>query len=265
MRAVDRDIWATAGAALVCAAAAVSVPVTAVRAVFAVPLCLVLPGYAITQAAFTWRRSPGLQTLMLVPALSLATLAVGSLLLDAAPGGLRLGSWATFLIAVVLSGCGVAVARRGLGTFEPRPRTFRRIRPADALLVGVAASAAIAALVVSRIPLPARNAVGYTQLSMLSSGTPSSPAVRIDVRSGEQHVTTYRLLLASGSGSPTVVDSRLTLRPGGGTEITVPLVPLSSGAPALVIAQLYRLGGSAPYRRVTALIQPPPVGRTTSH
>jgi Protein of unknown function (DUF1616) len=254
---LDRDLRLVLSATIVCVAVVLAVPTTAVRAVFAVPLCLVLPGYALTAAVFARQRVRAAQTLMLALALSLASLALGSLLLEVLPGGLRIGSWALLIALVVLAATIVAAVRRvpGSAPSPRRPPTPPRLRDAVLLLIGLLSASA--ALVVSRIPLPAHNAVGYTELWMLPHGTPQAPAVRIGVLSAEQHQTTYLLVLQAGPGRAAIVDPQLTLRPGGASEFEVPLTAAPGGVPALVTARLYEAGSAAVYRHVTAVIAPP--------
>ena len=94
MKPDNRDLLVVAAAAPVCAALALAVPVAPVRILAAVPLCLVLPGYALTAAIFARREISGLQYSLLALALSLSTLVLGSLVLDLSPGGIRSGTWA---------------------------------------------------------------------------------------------------------------------------------------------------------------------------
>lgn len=251
-----RDMWTAVAAALLCAAMVIAIPYTAVRAVFAVPLCLVLPGYALSAAAFAHRPVRGPQRLMLVLSLSLSVLAVGAVLLDVAPGGLRLASWAALLLLVVVAGCIAAVVRRRAGLTPAAVHwSWPRLRRGDLVLLGIAAVVIAGALSFSRVLLPAPNAIGYTQLWMLPTGSRSTPTLRIGVRSAEQHRSTYRLVLAVGSGRPVPV-TRLTLRPGAASEINVPL----SNAPrtaTIVAAELYKLGSRGIYRQVTAVVGGP--------
>jgi hypothetical protein len=257
---VDRDLRMVIGAALVCGAVVVSVQVTVVRVLFAVPLCLVLPGYAIAAATFGPTRPAATRMLMLVPALSLSTLVVGSLLLDLLPGGIRLGSWTILLVVVVIAGAGVAIVRRVGSRRPPRRATRLRLRARDVILLLFAALAMGGALALSRTPLPAHKAIGYTSLWMLQSGTAYAPAVRIGVRSAELHPTTYRLTLTTGSGPPAVVDPALTLAPGEASTVNVPLILATPSNRTLVTAQLYRAGSPDVYRHVSTLVSPPPSG-----
>jgi hypothetical protein len=263
VNAIDRDLLASAAAALMCAAVVVLVNVDAIRAVFAVPLCLILPGYAITVATFVRPRLGGQRTVMLTPALSLATLVLGALLLDAVPGGLRLASWTILLLLVVLGACAVAGIRRG-GRSLRAERTWRLcIRSTDALWLVLALVGICGALALSRWPLPGKNASGYAQMWMLSNGTPAAPSVQIGVASNAQHPATYRIALVTGSGKPSVVEPSLTLAPGQQTAITVPLTGIR-GPQTIVTAELFKDGLPGVYRRVSALISPPPGTQTST-
>jgi hypothetical protein len=226
---------------------------TAVRVLFAVPLCFALPGYGLAMATFGKRPPRALDTFLLTPTLSIATLVIGAVLLDLMPGGIRIGSWAVLLMLVVVVACALAVMRRADATLPARQIQLPRASASQSTLLVAALVAACGALVLSRVPLSAVNAIGYSQLWMNSVGTPVAPAVHIGVRSAEAHTTTYRLVLISGSGRPRAVDTRLTLRPGGHAAETVRLLNLP-GLQAIVTAELYKLGSPHVYRYVTAVV-----------
>jgi len=136
----------------------------------------------------------------------------------------------------------------------PTVRGLRlRMSPLQALMLLVALLLAAAALVASRIPLAAPNAIGYTQLWMFSTGTPAAPSVKIGVKSAEQHPLAYRLVVSTGSGAPIVVEADMRLRPGKGTVFNIPLFNVPRPE-SLVIVRLYRLGKHGVYRQVTALV-----------
>jgi hypothetical protein len=103
----------------------------------------------------------------------------------------------------------------------------------------------------SRIPVAATNAQGYTQLWMSSSGTSSAPAVRVGIQSSEQRVTTYRLIVRGNGGEPLFVKPQITLAPGATTTITAPVRGLKRGR-TLVTAELSNSDLTNVYRRVTA-------------
>jgi Protein of unknown function (DUF1616) len=251
----SRDLWFVAVAAAICAAVALAVPVTVLRTVAAVPLCLVLPGYALTRAIFARRPITGSQLSVLTLALSLSTLVLGSLVLDLSPGGIRTGTWAALLLVVILAATAVAMLRRR-GAEAPPPSPVRlRLRPSDVGLLLVAALIVASALTLSRLPLKASSALGYTQMWMLPSGTQLAPAVRIGVTSAEKTDTTYRLEVVGPSGHATVIDPQLRLAPGGTYTVSVELSGTRSRQ-SVVEANLYKADSNAVYRRVSAVLPP---------
>ena len=249
---MDRDLLRVAAAAAVCAAVAVAVPVTAVREIAAIPLCLVLPGYALTEAIFARTALPGPHRLLLSLTLSLAALALGTLLLNYMPGGIRESTWVVFLLVVVLGGCVVAGWRRGEG-----PR--RASRPMFGVGVGVGAWARLAgalllagaAIVIAWTPFNAENAVGYTQFWMLPG---SGGGLELGIRSQEHDATTYRVVLDSGPRR-TTVSSRLALEPGEDRVFHLTANPrVTGGAKRLTALLFLQDRPGRPYRRVTALL-----------
>ena len=253
-----RDLKAAAAAALACTLAALTVPLEAISILAAAPLVLLLPGYAITEAAFGPRRLAGAQLLALSIGTSLAALVVGSLLLNFMPGGIRAATWAPLLALVVLVACEIAARRRG--SWRP---DFARLRPhlsrSDGLLAAGALVAVLAALLLAWTVLPAKHALGYTQFWMLPTGNAHHPGVRIGVVSQEQKPTSYEVVLES-SRSRSLVASGLVLRPGDSRVINVPIVASGATRPgARLAAFLYRSDQlHAPYRRVTAYVPSSP-------
>jgi Family of unknown function (DUF6541) len=243
----------TVAGALICVVAVVVIPINVVRALFAVPLCLVLPGYAISRAAFAGNSLSGLQALLLTPALSLAALALGSVLLNLIPDGLTLAGWTCLLLVIVLGCCAVALRRERHDASTRVPMRRPRVRPVDALLLAVAMIVAGGAFALAKTPLSAPNAIGFTQMWMFSSGTPSAPAVRIGVRSVEKRAATFRLVVTTGTGRPSVVFSHLRLGPGDEVRVNVPLKRLRS-LQSIVAANLFIDGGRSVYRTTTALV-----------
>lgn len=248
-------------ATALCAVVVLIVPPVAVRTIFAVPLCLVFPGWALTAAVFGPAQLERRQELMLTLAFSLITLVLGSLILDLLPGGLTRVSW-TVLLALVVFGA-VAVARHRLRRAAPREarRPAIRLRRRDLALLAFAAAAILAAFALSRVQLGARNVVGYTALWMLPAGSQRTNDVDIGVISDELRPATYRLELLDGAGD-TVVASRLTLKPGQQARFTVPLTvltmhPVRHALPVAPTAILYKSGIPGVYRQVTGSIPPP--------
>jgi uncharacterized membrane protein len=249
-----RDLIAASATAVLCAAIALVVPLEGLQIVAAVPLSLVLPGYAITVAVFGQRPLPPPYLLLLSVALSLAALATGTLLLNYV-GGLRAASWAVLLVAVVLGGCFIAGWHRRVQAGTRLPRLQLGIRRADgALLVG-AFLAALVALALAWTPLPVKNAVGYTELWMLPNEGPKAPGVRVGVVSQSQHRTAYRLeLRIEGQDRP--VSTQLVLDPGQRRVLEVPVSRPTPNDFVRVSASLFRRDRPGTvYRRATGWVR----------
>ena len=263
MRA-QRDLIAAIAAAALCALVALAVPLEAVSVLAALPLCFLLPGYAVTTAVFGPDPLPRQQTFLLTLGLSLTTLATGALLLNYLPGGIRGGSWAGLLFLVVLA-CSLVAARRrttelrhssaGPAPAWPGPHWPRlRLRARDGAMLGGAAICVVAALVLSWTPLPAKNVVGYTQLWMLSGTDSAGAKVRVGVGSDEVERRAYRLEVRERGGGP-LFSEHLVLKPGQQFVKTVRLGEPPSNGRARVVALLYReKRPNKIYRRTTGWV-----------
>jgi hypothetical protein len=246
-----RDLRLVAVATVLCAALSVITPLGAVRIIFAAPLALFLPGYAIAAAASRRRPLGWPELLPLSVGISLAALALGSILLNYTPGGLRGGPWALLLTLVTLGSCWVAALRRP--TNRPRRATTVMPKPAPAVAIlsagGVAM--AIAALILAQTTLHADGAFGYTQLWMIPPAQ-SNRAARIGVTSEQQRPTAYRLVATLGDGSPPLNRS-FTLSPGESQLLS--LEPASSTQAVPVVARLYKRGRpDEVYRQVSGWV-----------
>jgi hypothetical protein len=246
-----RDLELVVGAALVCALAALALPFEAVEILFALPLTLFLPGYAIAAACFARRPLPWPTLILLSLALSLSVLALATLVLNYVPGGVRESSWALLLVLVVVNGCRVAALRRppapeGTTTW-PRPRPSRP----QALLLAGGGVAALAALILAMTPLPADNALGYTELWISTKDNGAGETVaQIGVRSQEQRRVSYFLRVSFGGGKPTI--RLFELSPGESDTAFVQGPPTDGALP--VVASLFRQERPTKiYRRVVAV------------
>jgi uncharacterized membrane protein len=253
MRFPHRDLLAVTAGAAVSALIVLTVPVTAIRAAFALPLCFVLPGYAATAAIFGRSKPGGARLTMLVLAMSLATLVLGSLVLDV-PRGLRAGPWVGLLTAVVVATSAIAWRRRGESEPVTRPLPRLTVGTGNALLLAIALLGTTSAIVLSEVPLRAAHALGYTELWL--TGPDKMSLLRIGVTSAEQHATTYRLEVRVGSAAPTVVAPDLTLRPAEQKRFTVRVPTRVSGSQPEAVAILYKAGDPEVYRSATARLPP---------
>jgi len=249
-----RDLGLACAGALLCALVALLFPSEAVRLVFAAPLTLLLPGYAIAAATFAQRDLDRPRTLLVSLCLSLSTLAVGALLLNYAPGGIRALSWALLLLAIVFGFARAAALAR------PTPRTARprlpRAAPAGLVLVGLGAVAAVVALVLSATTVPADQAVGYTELWVLPDGPARSGDLQVGVGSEERRAVPYDLLVKVGERP--LVRRSFVLGPGQ-TRVTHLATGATPGAaPVPVVATLLRQNQiDRIYRRVKNWIPAP--------
>jgi uncharacterized membrane protein len=262
-----RDLRAVLLGAVVCALIAVVIPFWPVRVLAAVPLLLLLPGFAVTQASFARNRPPWPMLPMLSIGLSLSLLAVGVVVLHVLPGRFGEASWVGWALLVTLAGCLVAAARRPpaaertapAGRPPRRPRRLRRVPLAGSLpreqtaMLAVAGLALIATVFVSAHVWPARNAIGYTRLWMLPSKADAKvPHVTIGVENDEHEESVYRLVLDVG-GVKSI--RRMDLDPGRIRIWRVrPVVP-DAGKETHVVARLYIDDDPYKvYRRVTGWI-----------
>ena len=243
-----KDLRLVLAAAALCAVLAVFLPVDVLRLVFALPLVLFLPGYALAAAIFARERLEAPKMALLAAGLSLTVLPLGALVVNYAPGGIGAGSWAILLVLVVLAACRAAALRR------PRARDTALAMPklalgrARAAIFGLAALVAVAAMVLAFVPLSAKNAIGYTALWIKPSG---HTAASIGVRSDEQQGGDYRLDIRIGSSSSPIV-RRFSLDPGQSRIVRVDGGAGAAGRP--VSAVLFRSGHPAAYRRVATWI-----------
>ena len=226
------------------------------RAFLAMPLVLVLPGYALTRALFR-DKEPGLvERTVLALGLSIVTAGLVSLLLYVTPFELTLGSWAAGLALVTVGAVIADSARASVGADEPRsvlPHPARLLPRSPAIVaLGLASAGLVAAAVVlARTPLSSPAARGYTALWLTRD--PHSPAAILGVRSEEHERTRYVLQLVL----PTRVTRRhLALSPGQTWQVRLPDTRRAA-------ASLYRVGHRGVYRSVH-LTSPTASNRTSS-
>jgi uncharacterized membrane protein len=245
------DLTVAVAAAATCALLVIVLPWEGARMVAAVPLALILPGYAITAASFAPRPPEGALTLLLSIALSVSTLVLASLILHLFEG-LRRVPWALLLFAVVLAGTLVAARRRG-GTSSPAVLRRRpRLRRLDAALLAGAVLALAATVAVSATTLPADKAAGHTRLWMLPYENRDHGGMRIGVVSQERKAHRYVLELRVGQRRSY---TSFFLEPGRVRLLRRRIEPPPANRTKQVVAILYRGNGvGTPYRRVNGWI-----------
>jgi Protein of unknown function (DUF1616) len=250
------DLEAGVAAAALCALLSLVLPFEPLRMLLAAPLCLFLPGYAITAAIFAARPIQRRQFLLLSAGLSLAVLALGAIVLNYVPGGIRSGSWALLLFLVVLGCSRGAALRRPARARGPISWAPARPNGGQAVLLAGGALALVAAVVLAFTPLSATHATGFTE--MWISPLAGDNGVRVGVGSAEREDSSYRLVVNFGGARE--VTRRLDLEPGqhqvlalGESRATSSLVPVP------VTATLYKEGSpkpDRPFRQVTTWLGP---------
>lgn len=252
------DLVALVAAAFVCAVMATLMPVPVISLIFTLPLALFLPGYALLLACLDRWRAPTEQRLVAGVGFSLALLALAELVLNYL-GGLRAGTWAAMLFAVVLAGAiGAALTRHGVVNYPDRRRSLRitrrrlRARPFSllAMLIGLAAAGGGVALAFH--PVGAKHVVGYSEL-WLATGK-RTDVVRVGVGNEEKEATQYGLIARFGRGGET--QTRHVRLPAGGTvTMLIPVEGTHTSEPVRVSVTLYRKQyPNEPYRRVSGWV-----------
>jgi len=238
---------------LLCAIVALVLPWPAVSLVFVAPLALFAPGYAIVAAAFARRQLDWPRLLVLSLALSLAVLALGGLVLNYL-GGIHGVTWAILLLLVAVGCCRSAALRRDR---PPKRLQLRLPKPGGAKL-GLALgglAAVVAALVLASATLPAKSAVGYTELWIVPEPESEGSEALVGVKSEEQQTTEYDLGVRIGKQ---LVKRSFVLTPGEETTVRVgpPLAPASPTVP-VVATLLLDSDPSYVYRRVESTLAAP--------
>jgi len=253
MRLRSVDIFAVVAITLVAAVSALLVPpgVVLIR-ISALPLVLVLPGYALTCALFHNRSLGVAERLVYSLGLSLVVVILGGLVLNLTQFGLRASSWAVLLAGITLGASAVALVRRR-GQSTPAPGWLRAgnvgLTWRQGLLLGLAATIACGAVAVSVVGAERQSYAGFTQLWILQAGgSNAGTVVRLGVRNKESTAVEYRLDV-NVDGKLVKEWPAIDLEQNGQWEATLVLPP--TGSATSVEADLYRTDAPAAiYRHV---------------
>jgi hypothetical protein len=186
-------------------------------------------------------------------------LALGALVLNVFPFGIRTASWAVLLVVVILGACRGAALRRDRRQPGRERRPLAGLRPSwgSVALLAAAVVIAAAALVLAQKPVPAKNAEGFTALWMLPTDA-KEDALDVGVISSEHDPQRY-LLHVRASGEGKIANYRLRLEPGeeqvfrvsGGLQATRQTKQIRVAASLYEANRPHRL-----YRRVTTWLSP---------
>ncbi|HEU5098938.1 MAG TPA: DUF1616 domain-containing protein [Roseiflexaceae bacterium] len=181
-----------AGAALL--VALMPVDNLALRTLVALPIVLLVPGYATQAAIFPSRVMSTVERGLFSVGLSLAVTVLGGVLLNLSPWGLQQISWAVLLGAVTLLMCSIALLRRlwygGGGVSIPEAPSL-----GHTLLFGLAGAIVIGAIAIARTPVSSQGLQGYTSLWLLPSANGDARSVLLGISSEEFTTRQYRLEL----------------------------------------------------------------------
>jgi Protein of unknown function (DUF1616) len=250
------DLEAAVGSAALCALLALVLPFEPLRMLLAAPLTLFLPGYAIAAAIFARERIGRSRFLLFSVGLSLAVLALGALVLNYGPGGVRAWSWALLLFLVVLGCCRGAALRRPRRADAPLSWSLPRPNGGQAALLAGGALALVAAVALAFTPLSATNATGFTEIWIAPLA--GDNGVRVGVGSAERDASSYRLVVNFGGSRE--VTRRLELEPGQRQVLALgESAAASSLVPVPVTATLFKEDSPAPgrpFRQVSTWLGP---------
>jgi uncharacterized membrane protein len=209
--------------------------------VLALPVTIILPGYALTEVLFYKRTLDFAYRLLLSLGLSLAIDILSGLILNILPSGLRAIPWAVFLgLLTLLFSLLAAFFRwrvKGNGRREPL-RLNLSIQ--DGILCGLAFTIAIASISFAYVGAARQPHPGFTQFWMFpSEQTGKSCAVRLGINSFESTPVTYRVAITI-NGSEVASWASIVLTPQQQWNRLVPITTITTGN-VLVDGRLYRL------------------------
>jgi len=242
-------IWLAATAVVLLVLGLLGVTSTLARTLLAVPLVLILPGYALIAALFP-ARSLGLAERVLSSlGLSLVVAIAGGLILNVTPWGLRPLSWLLFLAATSLIGIVLALLRRREQWTLMPFRWSDWLLPRQAILIGAALLITGGSIAIARFGASRQHASGFTQLWMLPADQTGQNTIQLGFSSMEIAATRYRVELRAGDTIMREWPSQ-ELAPGQSWETTFTL-PANAPVDVPLEAVLYRLGvDETAYRRV---------------
>ncbi len=237
-------------AACVCVAGTFFAPYP-LRLPLAVLLVLFLPGAALTELLFGRSSRDGAERLVTILALSISSVVLGGLVLDAA--------WTITRASVAVLAAGVSIVASLAAALLARkssrqppsasPNLRVRVSVRDVVLFAAAAAVVVGAIVYARQPLAtARGAKGYTILWINSPpvDAKTKPQVALGVES--QELQPMRYLLDVHSGKRRLETWHIALAPGGRKRFVIARPPGGHAVEAVLYVR--RADSWAAYRRV---------------
>jgi len=181
----------------------VGVRSSAIRLLAAIPLVFLLPGYALTAALIPKSTLGFPERIGLSLGLSLAVVALGGLVLDWMPWGLRADSWVILLFSVTVGTSLVALLRRRASTGSMPRRLAMGLTAHQIMLFGLAALLASSAIVLVLVGELKQQRRAFTQLWILPANEVEQHTVRVGIHSMESSTKQYRLQIAVAGDTAT--------------------------------------------------------------
>lgn len=238
------------------AASLIGIQMPVVRAILAVPLILILPGFAFSLALFP-KKSPGAaEQILLIGGLSILLAGFVGIVLDRTRFGLQSSSWAAALCTITLIACLIAGVRRRRLDLESSSPPRLKLTWSQGAILCLAGLLIIMAVRQARTPTSQLTEFqGYTILWMLPAGNDNPNTVRLGLASDEFEKTRYDLRLTVDNKTVHGWEG-IQLAPGEKWETTYNL-PGEFLESTRVEAFLYKLDGPhSIYRRVWLFLGP---------
>ena len=219
------------------------------RVIGALPLVLILPGYALVAACLPKQSFGWAERLLLSLGASIAVTVLLSLVMYWGGVSLQTVTWSIALAAVVLIADAIAWQRRKQLIEASSSTVDLRLNLRQAAMLGVAVVIGVAAIRIAQLPAPPENVSGYTQLWLIPTDGGNSGTYQLGVTNQEFTPMTYHIQVTVdgqvGWNWPDV-----QLKPG--ESWTRPIVLQADRATTGTIeAALYRLDDPATiYRQV---------------
>ena len=212
---------------------------TLLRAAFALPLVLVLSGYATTTAVFPRGTLGTPERLLFSLGSSLAVAALGGIVLNWTPWGLQPVPWVVLLSSTALGASAIALLRRQRDLRLASAPVTAGLDIGQGLLFGLAALVVIGAIGVARAPATQHGLQGYSLLWRQRESSSRPGLLRLGVSCMEFTATEYSLQVEVG-GHTALEWPSITLEPGQTWEgeAVLSTAELESG---LARVLLYRL------------------------
>lgn len=205
-------------------------------ALLSVLLVFVLPGYALVNLLFPENHLEMAEFIALTLGLSLATAALGGLVLNWLPWELQTHSWTVLLGSITFIACVIALLRKP-ASFTRSP-SFIRVKLSftfnDGLFFMLASTGVVIAFLLAYKGEVLQNNTDFTQLWILP-GDEGTSSIEVGINNHEAGVTQYRLLIKVNGD----VDEQIPLITLNSEETWVNSFPISEYA-YMVTAELYR-------------------------